>query len=182
VKRGWAVLCMAVWLTGTVWMAIVATQNFYTIDRLFAAQPNPAFTAAVEKLGKADANFLLRYLSSELNRLFFQVWGLIQIGVGILALWFVVRLPKSSKAKWIIVSMLAITLLFAAVITPQIVTVGRALDFVSRDPAPPSMRTFGLLHAAYTVLDGIKLILGIIVMAWLLRESTFSPQGEKARS
>src|SRR5262249_2231132 len=90
-------------------------------------------------------------------------WELAQIGVGILALWLVVKLPKSGKPKWMIVSMLAICLLFAGVITPQIVGVGRSLDFVIRDPAPPALRTFGLLHATYTVLDGIKLILGIIV-------------------
>lgn len=169
-KRRLAILSMGVWLTGTLWMAIVATQNFYTIDRLFAAQPNPAFTAAVEKLGASDASFLLRYLSSELNRLFFQVWGLLQIAVGILALWLVMAIPKSSKPKWMIVSMLGITLLFAALITPQIVSVGRSLDFVVRDPAPPALRTFGLLHATYTVLDGIKLILGILVTIWLLRD------------
>jgi len=170
VKRRLAILLMAVWITGTVWMAVAATENFYTIDRLFAAH-NPAFSAVVEKLGTSDSNFLLRYLSSELNRLFFQVWGLVQIGVGILALWCVVSLRKATKAKWMIVSMLAITLLFAAIITPEIVSVGRELDFVPRNPAPPALRTFGLLHAGYTVLDGIKLILGIIVTVHLIRGS-----------
>jgi hypothetical protein len=169
VKRRWAILCMGVWLTGTLWMAAVATQNFYTIDRLLAAQPNPAFTAAVEKLGRADSVFLLRYLSSELNRLFFQVWGLLQIGVGILALWLVSTLPRSARPKWMIVAMLAVTLLFAGLITPQIVSVGRSIDFVPRDPSPPALRTFGLLHATYTVLDGIKLILGMIVTALLVK-------------
>jgi hypothetical protein len=176
VRRRWAILAIAVWLTGTLWMAVVATQNFYIINRLFDAQPNPAFTAVVEKLGSEDANFLLRYLSSELNRLFFQVWGLIQIGVGIFVLWCVVRLPKSGKAKWMTVAMLGICLLFAAIITPQIVSVGRGLDFVPRDPAPPSLRTFGLLHATYTVLDGIKLILGVLVTIWLIREPARKPE------
>jgi len=31
------------------------------------------------------------------------------------------------------------------------------------------MRTFGLLHATYTVMDGILLILGILVTRWLVR-------------
>ena len=168
-KRRWAILCMAVWLSGTIWMAVVATQNFFTIQRLFDARPHPAFIAAVEKLGAADAHFLLMYLSSELNRLFFQVWGLLQIGIGIFTLWLVTAIPGLAKAKWMIVAMLGITLLFAALITPQIVVVGRSLDFVIRDPAPPALRTFGLLHATYTVLDGIKLILGLVVTAWLMK-------------
>lgn len=170
-NRRLAILSIAIWMTGTVWMAIVATQNFYIIDRLFAAQPHPSFTAAVEKLGIPDSQFLLKYLSSELNRLFFQVWGLLQIAIGIVTLWWVSGLERSSRPKWMIVAMLGITLLFAALITPQIVSVGRGLDFVTRDPAPPALRTFGLLHATYTVLDGIKFILGLIVTIWLVREA-----------
>lgn len=168
-KRRLAIFFMAVWLTGTVLMAVVATENFWTIDRLFSAPPNAAFAATVDKFGDADARALVHYFSSELNRLYFQVWGIFQTAVGIFVLWCVVSLPKASRPKWLIVSMLAITLLFAAIITPQIVSVGRALDFVSRDPAPPELRTFGLLHAAYTVLDGVKLILGILATLSLMR-------------
>lgn len=168
-KRRLAIFFLAVWLTGTVLMAIVATENFWTIDRLFAARANPAFVAAVEKMGDEEARALVHYYSSELNRLYFQVWGLAETGIGIFVLRCIVALPKSSKAKWMVVSMLGITLVFAALITPQIVSVGRALDFVARDPAPPELRTFGLLHAVYTVLDGIKLILGILVALSVIR-------------
>ena len=160
---------MAVWLAGTIWMAAVATENFFTITRLIEAKAHPQFVADLNKLGVSEMDFLLKYLSSELNRLFFQVWGLTQIAVGILALWFIGSLPNSGRSKWMVVSMLGICLLFAALVTPQIVSVGRSLDFVVRDPAPPQMRTFGLLHATYTVLDGIKLILGAIVTVWLLK-------------
>jgi hypothetical protein len=54
-------------------------------------------------------------------------------------------------------------------ITPQIVSVGRALDFVPRDPPPPGLRTFGLLHAAYTLMDVIVLILGVASIRWLAK-------------
>ena len=167
--RSWAIFCMGLWLMGTVSMAIVATQNFYTIDRLFETQPNPAFTAALDKLGRAEARHLLRYLSSELNRLYFQYWDLAQLAIGILVLWLVVKLPGARKAKWGIVAMLGIVLFLMLLITPQILSVGRSLDFVPRDPPPARLRTFGLLHAAYTVLDGILLLLGILVTVWLVR-------------
>src|SRR3989449_10299958 len=111
---------MAVWLTGTVSTAVVATQNFYTIDRLLDAQPNPAFHSAVEKLGRDSMREVLRYLSSELNRLYFQYWNLAQLAVGILALWLVVKLPDANRSKWTIVAMLA-TVLFMTV-----VKIGRA--------------------------------------------------------
>ena len=35
--RSWAIFCMALWLMGAVSMAVVATQDFYTIDRLLEA-------------------------------------------------------------------------------------------------------------------------------------------------
>ncbi len=172
--RSWAIFCVAVWLMGTVSMAIVATQNFYTIDRLLEARPNPAFAAAVDKLGQPEARDLLRYLSSELNRLYFQYWDLAQLAIGILALWLVVKLPGAIKPKWGIVAMLAIVLFLMILITPQILSVGRSIDFVPRNPPPARLRTFGLLHAAYTVLDGVLLIVGILVTIWLQTEKPFT--------
>jgi len=160
---------MALWLMGAVSMAVVATQDFYTIDRLLEAQPHPAFAADVQKLGHDAARDLLRYLSSELNRLFFQYWNLAQLAIGILALWLVVKLPGADKPKWGIVAMLAIAVFVTALITPRILSVGRSIDFVPRDPPPDGLRTFGLLHATYTVFDGVELILGILVTLWLTK-------------
>jgi len=167
--RSWAIFCMAVWLTGILAVAVVATENFFTIDRLLEAKPNPAFAADVDKLGYDGTRDLLRYLSSELNRLYFRYWNLAQLAVGILALWFVVKLPVGGRPKWGIVSMLAIALFLTFLITPSILSVGRSIDFVPRDPRPAGLRTFGLLHAAYTVFDGIELILGILVTLWLVK-------------
>src|SRR5262247_4592490 len=101
---------MGLWLMGTVAMAIVATQNFFTIDRLLRAQPNAKFSLDMEKLGHDEARSLLYYFSSELNRLYFQYWNLAQLAIGILALWLVVKRPDANKAKWGIVAMLAIVL------------------------------------------------------------------------
>ena len=168
--RLWAMFCMAVWLSGTVIVAIVATQNFYTIYRLMELRPNPVFAEYVEKVGPQVTNELLRYLSSELNRLYFQYWNLAQLAVGILTLWLVVKIPDAAKPKWEIVAMLGIVIFMTVLITPAILSVGRSIDFVPRTPPPPALRTFGLLHAAYTVFDGILLILGIMVTLSLTKE------------
>jgi hypothetical protein len=160
---------MGVWLTGTMAMAVVATENFYTIDRLLEARTNPAFAADIDKFGHDTTRELLRYLSSELNRLYFQLWNLVQLAVGILALWLVVKLPGANKLKWWIVGMLAIVLFLTALITPFILSVGRSIDFVPRDPPPDGLRTFGLLHATYTVFDGIMLVLGVMATLSLVK-------------
>jgi hypothetical protein len=167
--RFWAIFCMAVWLTGIVAMAIVATENFYKIDPLLDARANPTFAADIEKLGRDAVHDIMYYYSSELNRLYFQVWNLAQLPLGILTLWLIVKVPGSQKAKWEVVAMLAIVLFLTVLITPFIVSVGRSLDFVPRVPAPDGLRTFGLLHATYTVLDGILLILGVLVTLKLVQ-------------
>jgi hypothetical protein len=173
----WAIFCMAVWLTGTVCVAVVATQNFFTIDRLLANSPNTAFHIAVNTLdsvqtpGHPAARDMLRYLSAELNRLYFQYWNLAQILVGILALWLVTKIRGVNRAKWCIVGMLGISLFVMGALTPPIISVGRSLDFVPRDPLPQeavsALRTFGLLHASYTVFTFMNLILGVLATVWL---------------
>jgi hypothetical protein len=167
--RSWAIFCMGLWLMGTVATAIVASENFFTIYRLLEAQANPTFAADVQQLGPDAAQDFLKYLSSELNRLYFQWWNIGQLAIGMLCLWLVVKVPAANRPKWVIVAMLAIVLFLTVLITPRIVSVGRALDFVPRDPAPAGMREFGLLHATYTVFDGVELILGILGTLWLTK-------------
>jgi hypothetical protein len=54
-------------------------------------------------------------------------------------------------------------------LTPQIISVGRSLDFVPRDPLPSSMQQFWMLHGVYTFLEAGKLIVGFVVAAWIAR-------------
>lgn len=171
-KQRWALVAMGAWLAGTVCMSVVATENFYTIDRLLAGSPNGAFRAAVQQIGQPQGRDLLRYLSSELNRLYFQSWNVTQLVLGALVLWLLsdwgqTRSPRS--AKWGVIAMLASVVLMLAWLTPAIVSLGRELDFVPRDPAPPGMQRFWILHAAYTSLEMLKLLAGIIVTAWIAR-------------
>jgi hypothetical protein len=59
--------------------------------------------------------------------------------------------------------MLAIVVAMLVYLTPSIVSLGRSLDFVPRDPSPPGMQRFWMLHAAYTSLEMIKLVIGGVV-------------------
>jgi hypothetical protein len=68
--------------------------------------------------------------------------------------------------------MLAIVVLMLAYLTPAIVSLGRSLDFVPRDPPPPGMQRFWMLHAAYTSLEMIKLLVGIVVTVSITRTAS----------
>ena len=163
-KARWALFILGAWTMGSICMSVVATENFYTIDRLLESSTKPAFYAAAQKLGHAPTRDLLRYLSSELNRLYFQGWNVMQLALGAAAFWLVGREPSIRRGLLV---MIAIVVLMLAYLTPQIVTLGRSLDFVPRDPAPPGMQKFWILHAAYTSLEMLKLVVGLLVAWWI---------------
>ena len=168
-KRDAALFVIGAWVMGTVFMGVVATQNFYLIDRLLADGPVPGFNSVVASLGGDSAREFLRYVSSEVNRLFFIGWGIVQIGMGALLVWLVWK-SESRRVRtgaWV---MLALAVVLTMGLTPPIVSVGRALDFVPRDPRPSELTTFGLVHAAYSITDFAKLGLGLVVAFWIQRK------------
>ena len=177
-KQRWALVLMGAWLAGTVCMSVVATENFYTIDRLLADAPSTPFTALVHQLGQPQARELLRYLSSELNRLYFQLWNVAQLVIGALVLWLIYRgQTRTSGLTPVagVIAMLAVVVLMLAWLTPAIVSLGRSLDFVPRDPSPPGMQRFWILHAAYTSLEMLKLAAGFVVTAQIARTASTMP-------
>jgi hypothetical protein len=155
---------MGIWFAGTVFSAVVAAQNFYTIDRLIEQSTSEPFRQAMDRLGSESGRDFLRYLSSELNRLYFQWWNIAQLGVLVLTLWLIRPFPWTKRAVWCLVGILAVVIFLTVVVTPQVVSIGRVLDFVPREPPPPQLRTFGLLHAAFSVFTLINLILGVLVV------------------
>jgi hypothetical protein len=178
--RQWLLLVMGAWLMGSICTSIVATQNFYTIDRLLAGSPNTHFTDAVARLGRPQARDLLRYLSSELNRLYFQLWNVAQLALGAIVLLLLVRSrphqpASTARAARAVAAMVVIVVAMAVWLTPAIVSQGRSLDFVPREPPPPGMQRFWVLHAAYTSLEMFKLIVGAVASWWIVRAAAESP-------
>src|SRR5689334_19935673 len=82
------VLCLlGAWLMGSLMLFAVAPKNFHLIDELLASSSNPGFRHATEQLGSGPARELLRYLASELNRVFFSWWNMAQLPIGGLVVW-----------------------------------------------------------------------------------------------
>ena len=174
-SREWALVVLGAWLMGSICTSVVATQNFHTIDRLLAASPNDHFRSAIAQLGQPQARDLLRYLSSELNRLYFQLWNGAQLAFGAVVLWLIVRSRHGNpidigRAARAVAAMLVIVIAMAAWLTPAIVALGRSLDFVPREPPPAGMQRFWVLHAAYTSLEMFKLLIGAVAAWWLVRD------------
>ena len=166
-----ALFCLGAWVMGTVCVSVVAMQNFYTIDRLLAGPSHDAFAGFVADAGRESARNVLRYLSSELNRLYFQLWNWGQLALGGATLLLVWRLPGAARLRLLVGAMLVLVALLAFWLMPQITAAGRGIDFVPRDPPPPAVATFGVLHAVYTSLELLKCVAALGAAVWVARLS-----------
>ncbi len=162
---------LGAWLLGSLVIAFIATQNFRTVDRVLrGASERPELAERLKRVGTADARLLLRHLASEMNRFYFRAWGWSQLLLALVALvglWgggIHDRVVRGS-----VLVMVAIVLIAALHITPEVVTIGRRFDFAPRDPPPPDFARFWRLHMAYTLLDFVKLGMGVVALFRLAR-------------
>jgi hypothetical protein len=163
------------WLLGTILVAFIAAENFWIIDRLLATSVHPVFHRDVGMLPAGEARAMLRYLASEQNRFYFTYWGWAEAVLGIALLGMAAR-SGSGRLLLGFGLMLALVAVTQLYLTPRIVELGRALDFVPREPPPPGLNTFGRLHAAYSAVDLLKLVAGGW-MCWILfRQSAPQPR------
>ncbi len=163
-----ASLLLGAWLAGTAVVAWVAAENFFMIDRMLDTPVNTAFAAAVDKLPHGEARMTLRYLSSELNRYYFSAWGWIGTGLGFALLALATKLG-GRKLQIGLGIMTAISALMVLYLTPQIVDVGRELDYVLPTAANAARAPFGRLHGIYSSLELLKLTIGLWMSVVLVR-------------
>ena len=164
-----AVVVLSAWIAITVCMWFAASGSFRTVTRVLQGS-DARFAEAAKPLSPDQARVLLRYLTSEINRTYFRVYGWAQLVLGALLLVLLFRqVPRNTADLAIAGAMLALAAVLTFYITPEIVAIGRRIDFVPRDPAPPEMARFRVLHGAFTGLDGAKLLSGLIVLGrWIL--------------
>jgi hypothetical protein len=163
------VAILTVWLTLTPVMWFAATKSFSTVDYVLRTA-NPQFAEATKRLAEGQARVVLRHLASEINRTYFWSYGLAQVvlgGVLLLLLWR--QAPRDSLGFGVVCGMLGLVLVLTLVLTPMIVSLGRSIDFVPRNPPPPVMPRFWALHGAFTGLDGVKFVAGLgLLIRWIL--------------
>jgi hypothetical protein len=165
-----AVAVLGAWLVSTLAMWFAATRSFTTVDTVLR-RANPQFMEATKPLGDAATRVVLRYLASEINRTLFWGYGTLQITLGVilfLLLWQ--QRPRDPVGIGVAATMLALVAILTFVITPLIISLGRSLDFVPRNPPPPVMPRFWALHGSFTGLDGVKFLAGLgLLIRWIFR-------------
>ena len=165
-----AVAILSAWLVSTLCMWFAATRSFATVESVIK-RADPQFVETAKPLGESSTRVVLRYMASEINRSLFWGYGALQIGLGVflfVLLWR--QTPRNAVDIGVVATMLALSVILTLVITPMIVSLGRSIDFLPRNPPPPVMPRFWALHGSFTGLDGVKLLAGFgLLIRWILR-------------
>jgi hypothetical protein len=130
-----------------------------------------------QTLGPENARLLLRYLAGEENRLFFQSWELAQIALGALLTAVLLLAIKTRLLAGLAGAMLIVALFQHFRVTPQMIALGRLVDF-GGGSASVVYSQFWRLHGLYGVLEVVKLALLAVVAGILLfgrRRKTTQP-------
>jgi len=163
-----AVAILSAWLSMTLCMWFAATGSFGAVRRVLEGS-NSQLAEATKTLTADQTRLVMRHAASEINRTYFRAYGWAQLVLGLGLLIVLVRpVPRDTTGLIVVGAMLAFAAALTFYVTPEIIALGRRIDFVPRDPAPPEMARFRLLHGAFTVLDGLKLLAGLGLLArWI---------------
>ncbi|MDE3178488.1 MAG: hypothetical protein KGM47_02415 [Acidobacteriota bacterium] len=159
-RRAIALVIVSIWIGWTLFVWFAATRSFRTASEVWQ-KPQPEFAALLKPLGESASLTVLKHFAGQVNARLFRAYGLAQIVLGVilvLLLWN--PRPRDVPSLVLAVIMLALVVILAVFIAPGIASLGSALDF---KPSPDNTARFWTLHGAYSGLDGVKLLAGIVM-------------------
>tara|TARA_Y100000588_G_scaffold395219_1_gene521412 strand:+ start:4139 stop:4675 length:537 start_codon:yes stop_codon:yes gene_type:complete len=161
---------LGAWGCGTVFMWSIAMQNFQVVDEILMALPGPLHDVSAA-FSVENVRLIMRYQASEVNRLFFDGWGMAQIVVAVIVLLIVSKMERRFL-RVAAMLLLGVCLILQFYVVPETIRLGRIIDFLPRSPSPPEAILFWRLHHIYTGLDMAKFItiLGLSTTIFLRRE------------
>ncbi len=159
---------LGIWMGWTLFMWFAAGRSFAAVDRI-SSSPGPEFEKLIQPLGPENTRLALRHAASEINRKLFGGYGWTQIALGVILLVLLwLETPRDAVALTLVGGMLALVLVLSLVITPWMSSLGRSIDFTRESASEEVLRRFWTLHGAFTGLDIVKLIIGLILLVrWI---------------
>ena len=147
-----------------------------SVGRLLIAQPQ-RMQQIIFTLTEAEKKSLFFYAANELNRYFIYDWGIVQLLLGAMILGV---LALARQEKWQIA--LSATMLLCALasyflLVPQLIVLGRNLDFAASDQLATERRQYNSIFLFYTILDVVTMLLGFALTSLILKRG----QDEKRR-
>lgn len=149
-------------------MGYVMSQNIQNVDRILNNPPGPV-AKDIEDLGADITRLLLRYQAVEVNRFLSDVWGVLQLGLG--AAFLISCVLTSHRSKFLIIVcavMIVIVTLQMFYLAPIMAQLGKSFDFLPPTAALKDRENYQSYHVWHTVLEFIKLLLGVGLAVRLL--------------
>lgn len=156
----WLCLVLGAWLGGSLLVGGVVAYQLGGFEDLFARNPKLAeragFTPHDEPAKKTS---LLWVHASELNRVVIAKWNRAQLVLGAMAVVLAVVGGARRLTTALLVAVLALVAYLHFWAEPEILALGRQLDFVPRLPPPPELGRFQDQHRHYFGLEITRLLL-----------------------
>ncbi|MGA2269378.1 MAG: hypothetical protein ABSH44_12985 [Bryobacteraceae bacterium] len=167
-SRRLACFLLGIWLGAALLMAWIAAGSSGSVDRLLA-RPHPVASAQFKALGPANARLLLGYQISEQNRWYLENWEVAQVIAGVLFFFFVLFATRENKfSLFLVLLMIAAVLVQRVMLTPQMISLGRMIDFIPPDAPSGERVQFWVLHSWYFGVELGKWILGLALAVRLI--------------
>jgi len=155
-SRRLACFLLGTWLWGGVLLQWMATRNLRAVDRLLE-QPSPPAALQIRALGPEGARALFEYQVAEQNRYWFEAWEVAQLILGSLFFFFLLFGTREDKYSLLLaLAMLLMVMLQRLVLTPEITSLGRNLDFLPAGAAGPRLGRFTAFHSSYFGAEYLK--------------------------
>ncbi len=159
---------LGVWLGGSLLLDAIAAHNLKSVDLLLNSPPPPA-AKLIETLGYDSARLLMRHQVSELNRVYFENWGLAQVVIGGIVFGLLLFATQEGHRTVILSFVLwGLAAVMRFILTPDLVNFGRQLDFANRPTVVAELTRFAWVHRTYGLAEVAKLGLGLVLLGVLL--------------
>jgi len=160
-----ACILLGAWLAGTLVIGWVATTNFAAADHVLAAPP-PEVQQAMAPLNSNAARMVLRYLVAVENAGCFLSWERTEFALLILIGAALAGDRRTRRLAAIPAGLILAVAFQHFRITPEIIWLGQ---YMVRGIATQAQRDqFAAMHRIYGVTEVVKLLLGVVLGAWLV--------------
>lgn len=166
-SRRFACLLLGFWLAAGVSMAWLVLDRPASVERALR-RPNPAVRLAIREIGPERARQLLEYQAAEQVRTGMEIWHTAGVLLGVFLFLFLLFATGEDKISLLLaLLMLATAVAQRVLVTPELVSLGRSLDFVSSPPAA-ELSHQGALGVVYASTELGNLALGALLAVRLI--------------
>jgi hypothetical protein len=172
-SRRIAVFLLGFWLGCSLFMGWVATHNLRSVDPILK-QSDRQLQREIKDIGYDRVKTLLRFEAAELNRHFFYYWEWAQIILTLIVAAVLLDATSGNKLTMILMAGIMLMLLVQHfLVGPEVLELGRGLDFAPPDQMLDERRAFRTFHTYYSSIELIKIVLvGFIGVRMLLHGSS----------